>query len=97
MKDFDQKKLESLLNEKRLVEAKEYITQSLLAEDPDVKADAAIEYMNTYIKASNAINANYLASLKETIELLKKTKAAEGRGNDALKLAKLKSELDIRN
>ncbi len=95
MKDFDQKKLNALLAENRLGEAKEYITASLTATDPNVKADAAIEYTLAYIKAANAINADYLKSLKETVELFKKVKRSEGKVGDSIKLAKLKSELNI--
>ncbi len=95
MKDFDQKKLDALLGENRLDEAKEYIRSILSASDPNAKADAAIEYTLAYVKSVNAINAQYLKSLKETVELLKKTKAAESRTDDALKLAKVKSELNL--
>jgi hypothetical protein len=96
MKDFDQKKLDALLAENRFSEAKEYITASLTAADANVKADAAIEYTLAYIKSANAINADYLKSLKETLELFEKTKRAEGKVSDMVKLAKLKSELDIK-
>jgi hypothetical protein len=96
MKDFDQKKLDALLGENRLDEAREYIRSALLSADPNAKADAAIEYTLAYIKSVNAINASYLKSLKETIDLIKKTKAAEGRTDDAFKLAKIKSDLKLK-
>jgi hypothetical protein len=95
MKDFDQKKLDALLGENRLDEAKEYIHSMLTAADPNAKADAAIEYTLAYIKSINAINASYLKSLRETIDLLKKTKSAEGRADDSIKLAKIKSDLNL--
>lgn len=96
MKDFDQKKLDALLGDNRLDEAKEYMRSSLLSADSNEKADAAIEYALAYVKSVNAINGAYLKSLKETVELLKKTKAAEGRADDALKLAKIKSDLNLK-
>jgi hypothetical protein len=96
MKDFDPKKLDALFAENRLDEAREYIRSSLTAADPNAKADAAIEYALAYIKSANAINAAYLKSLKETIELVKKVKSAEGRTDDAAKLAKVKAELKIK-
>ncbi len=96
MKDFDQKKLDALLGENRLDEAKEYMRSTLLSADSDAKADAAIGYTLAYVKSVNAINASYLRSLKETIELLKKTKVAEGKADDAFKLAKIKSDLNLK-
>ena len=96
MNDFDSKKLDELLANGKLPEAKAYIASMFSGpENPDAKTDAAIDYALAYIKAANQINKEHLKSLNSMIELLQKTDIAEGKVTDAFKLAKVKSELNI--
>jgi len=96
MNDFDSKKLDDLLANGQLTEAKVYI-EAIFAgtDDTNVKADAAIDYTLAYIKVANRIHADYLKSLQNIADLLQKTQIAEGKVGDAFKLAKVKSELNI--
>ncbi len=97
MKDFDSKKLDALLATGDLKGAEAYIRAIFSGpENPNARVDAAIDYALAYAKISNVIQADYLASLNQTIELLHKTKLAEGRVSDTVRLAQVKADLGLK-
>ncbi|HEU5114390.1 MAG TPA: hypothetical protein VFT82_01330 [Candidatus Paceibacterota bacterium] len=94
MNEFDQNKLDALLDQKAFAEARAYVESYFRqSSGPQEKAASATDIGLLYLKMVNKINRRYLESLKSTADLLEKVQAAKSRVNDAFKVAKLKSEV----
>ncbi len=91
---FDQQKLEALLAEGKIAEAKEYASSCLTAPSAmGTKTGAAIDYAHIYMKAMNRINERYLRSLRQAEELLTKIASVRSKADDAMEIARLKAGL----
>lgn len=57
------------------------------------KGEIFTKISNAYLKATHAINVEYIKSLDETIELLEKANKAEKFTDEKIKLAEIKLDL----
>ncbi len=92
--NIDTQKLENLLSEKKLDEARAYINELIQA--PLSKEDrgaAIVLFTTTYMKIINDVNSEYKASLQEILDELKEIDKLERSTNEKIDLKKVRAEL----
>lgn len=96
MQNFDDKKLKSLLEEKKFDEAKKFLEEYFknLELTEEEKGAIYVNYASIYMQVMNDINRQYSESLGEALNILKKIDAKESEVNDKIDLAKVRSEIN---
>lgn len=92
--DTEITKLEKLLAEKNLIEAKKVINGIVSEKMSDLdKGQALVGVASIYLDISNAINENYRATLEEAIAGMKAINSEESKINDKVRVEELKKDL----
>lgn len=92
--NIDEKKLEDLMRENKLDEAREYIRQSILAPLSDVERGEAIVLVTTaYMKLMNGINEEYRDSLQDILDELRSVDKMKEEVDQEIELKKVRIEL----
>lgn len=90
----DIQKLESLLAEKKLDEAREVIKSIISAKMSDEeKGDILIGLSSAYLDIMNSINESYRDALDEAINGLETVNSADSRMTDIIRVAEIKESL----
>lgn len=95
MQNFDDKKLKSLLEERKFDDAKKFLEGYLndLELTEEEKGAIYVNYASVYMQVVNDINRQYSKALDEALTVLKKIDDKESEVNDKIDLAQVRSEI----
>jgi len=92
--NIDEQKLEDLMRENKLDEAREYIKQSILEPLSDVeKGEAIVLVTSAYMKLMNGINEEYRDSLQDILDELRSVDKMKEEVDQEIELKKVRIEL----
>lgn len=93
--NIDTQKIEQLLSENKMDEARDYIREIIKAPLSNIdKGEAIVMYTTMYMELMNNINEEYKTALEEILAGLKAVDVAESKLKEGIELKKVRAELN---